>query len=242
MSRTEIAPGKNFYGVDVGIVLVPTRFPRPPGDIGNARSFDFPVAYEIAPAMTTEQMLAKRTEGMVDAASVAAGALVDRGIRAVATSCGLMAKYQRELTEAVDVPIAGSSLVQIPLILQILPQGSSLGILTFDRDSLLEGGHFEGLGLSQEQTARIEVEGLDRDGYLASALLGGGALDLDRAEQDILALAQRLRSRVPRLGALLLECTNMSPYSRALREALDVPVWDAIALVDWLQSGIERTP
>ena len=39
--------GYPTYGQPIGIIMLECAFPRPPGDIGNARSFDFPVRYEI---------------------------------------------------------------------------------------------------------------------------------------------------------------------------------------------------
>lgn len=231
-------PGRNVYGVDIGIVLMPMRFPRPVGDIGNARTFDYPVAYELAPGMTKERMLATDAEGMVEVAAEAARALVDRGVRAVTSSCGMMAKYQAELADAVPVPIAGSSLVQIPLILRLIPRDATLGVVTVDRRSLLDGGHFEGLGLSDDDISRLEVEGLDRDGAIATMIMDGAPLDPEASLQDAVRTVQRMRDRVPKLGAVLLECTNIAPYSRELRRIFGIPVWNAITLVDWLQAGV----
>ncbi len=37
--------GTNLYGFTVGILMLDTRFPRIPGDMGNATTFDFPVRY-----------------------------------------------------------------------------------------------------------------------------------------------------------------------------------------------------
>src|SRR5262247_4031529 len=37
--------GQNVFGFSVGILVLDTQFPRIPGDIGNAATFDFPVLY-----------------------------------------------------------------------------------------------------------------------------------------------------------------------------------------------------
>jgi len=42
-----LAGGSPVYGQEVGIIMLDCTFPRPPGDIGNARSFSFPVRYEV---------------------------------------------------------------------------------------------------------------------------------------------------------------------------------------------------
>ena len=40
------------------------------------------------------------------------------------------------------------------------------------------------------------------------------------------------------IGAVLLECTNMVPYARALSEHLRLPVFDIYGFVCWFQSGL----
>jgi hypothetical protein len=37
--------GQNIFGFSVGILMLDTRFPRIPGDMGNASTFPFPVLY-----------------------------------------------------------------------------------------------------------------------------------------------------------------------------------------------------
>ena len=48
--RTRIAwGGKTLYGASVGILMLETRFPRIPGDMGNAETWPFPVLYKVVP-------------------------------------------------------------------------------------------------------------------------------------------------------------------------------------------------
>ncbi len=41
----KVKGGLNIFGFSVGILMLDTRFPRIPGDMGNATTFDFPVLY-----------------------------------------------------------------------------------------------------------------------------------------------------------------------------------------------------
>ena len=36
----------------IGILMLETRFPRIPGDVGNARTWPFPVRYRVVPGAT----------------------------------------------------------------------------------------------------------------------------------------------------------------------------------------------
>jgi hypothetical protein len=42
----------------------------------------------------------------------------------------------------------------------------------------------------------------------------------------------------PDVGAVLLECTNMVPYARALFERLRLPVFSIYTFVTWFHSGL----
>ena len=47
-----------------------------------------------------------------------------------------------------------------------------------------------------------------------------------------------LVGRYPDIGAVLLECTNMVPYARALSEHLRLPVYSIYSFVTWFQAGL----
>ena len=41
------------------------------------------------------------------------------------------------------------------------------------------------------------------------------------------------------VGALVLECHNMAPYSWRLQNELGIPVYDVYTFVKWFHSGLE---
>jgi hypothetical protein len=63
-------------------------------------------------------------------------------------------------------------------------------------------------------------------------------MDIALAARDIMDAGRRLMELHPDIGAIVLECTNMPPYAHALREALEVPVYDIYSLITWLHAGI----
>jgi hypothetical protein len=63
-------------------------------------------------------------------------------------------------------------------------------------------------------------------------------LDVAAAERDILAAGDRLVGSHEGIGAVLLECTNMVPYARALSQRLRLPVFSIYTFVTWFQSGL----
>jgi Asp/Glu/hydantoin racemase len=49
---------------------------------------------------------------------------------------------------------------------------------------------------------------------------------------------EELLKQEPSLGAILVECTNLSPYSDALRKTFGLPVFDVIDLARLLHAAV----
>src|SRR6201987_4505027 len=130
--------GKTLYGARVGILMLETRFPRIPGDMGNAETWPFPVLYKVVPGASPRRVVCDRAEGLLDEFLAAAGELVRLGADGVTTTCGFLSLFQREIAAHVGVPVATSSLMQIPLIERVLPPGRRVGILTVSAAHLTE--------------------------------------------------------------------------------------------------------
>ena len=121
--------GKSLYGARVGILMLDTRFPRIPGDMGNAATWPFPVLYKVVPGASPRRVVHDKAAGLLDSFLDAAEELVRLGADGITTTCGFLSLFQREIAAHVGVPVATSSLMQIPLIERVLPPGKRVGIL-----------------------------------------------------------------------------------------------------------------
>jgi hypothetical protein len=233
---TTLRGGRTLYGLDLGILMLDTAFPRPVGDIGNAATWPFPVRYHVVGQATPERVVERPDEALLGAFIDGARELEREGVRAITTSCGFLALYQRELATAVRVPVATSSLLQVPFIARTLPPTGAIGILTMSREDLTER-HFAGVGWSSE-AIRIAVAGFDEDAMFRKVYLRG-AQQADQAvlERELVRLALELRGERPDIGAFVLECTNMVPYAHAVRGATRLPVYDIYTLVMQLHAA-----
>jgi hypothetical protein len=126
---TLIRGGRAFYGQPIGILMADAVVPRPPGDIGNAFTFDFPVRYRLVPGATWDRF-ASADPTLLDPFLEGARVLEAEGVRAMTASCGFTALFQKELASAVSVPVFASSLVQVPLVRRMLRADQQVGILT----------------------------------------------------------------------------------------------------------------
>ena len=230
--------GYPFYAAPVGILLLDARFPRPPGDIAYAETFDFPVVYKVVQRATPARVVCDGAAGLVDAFCSAARELEDQGARAICTSCGFLALHQAPLAGAVRVPVFTSSLLQIPLILSALAPELKVGVLTISARSL-GPEHFAAVGVASLD--RIVVAGLDAAEALYRPIMdNAGPLDVEAAAEQVVAAACGLRQAHPDLGALVLECTNLPPYAARIQAATGLPVWDAVGLVRWVHAAVRQ--
>lgn len=227
--------GKAIYGAPLGILMLEARFPRIPGDMGNATTWPFPVLYKVVRGASPEKVVLKGAEGLLQDFLDAAAELVSQGAEAITTNCGFLSLFQRELAAHVRVPVATSALIQVPWVQATLPPGKRVGIITVSGSSLTPR-HMEAAGVPLD----TPFVGTERGREFFRTLILGEKQDMDvaRAEQDILEAGRALMQSHPDIGAIVLECTNMPPYAAALREALDVPIYDIYSLISWFHAGI----
>ena len=226
--------GKALYGAAVGILMLQARFPRIPGDVGNAATWPFPVLYKVVRGASPERVVRRRAEGLLEAFVEGGRELVALGADGITTTCGFLSPFQDELAAACGVPVATSSLMQAPAIERLLPPGKRVGILTISAASLTPE-HLAAAGVALD----TPVVGTDGGQEFSRAILDDEPkLDVAAAERDILNAGDRLLADHPEVGAVLLECTNMCPYARALRDRLGLPVFDMVGFVTWFHGGL----
>jgi hypothetical protein len=220
----------------LGILTLDTAFPRVRGDVGCADTFAFPVRIARVPGATVEDVVHRRDRACL-AAFVATGRqLADDGCFGLATTCGFLARWQRELAAALPIPILTSALLQLPLVEATLPAGKRAGIITYSAADL--GPDLLAAAGSDPTTP---VAGVDPDGYFAHALRHGAAeLDVARMERDTVFAARALLSSAPEVGAIVLECANMPPYRDAVATATGLAVFDAAQCIAWFHAGLMR--
>lgn len=216
----------------LGIIMLDTAFARPPGDVGHAASWPFPVLFETVRGATARRVVGGQDADLEDAFVRAGEALRARGAVGVITSCGFLAARQRSLAARMPLPLATSSLMQLPLIERCLPQGQRTGVVTYDSEALTPT-HFVEVGADPS----TPVVGLPADGALRGLIERGAAYDADALARDVLEAAGRLMARGD-IGAVLMECTNLPPFSKTVADRFGIPVFDIITLGRWFYTGL----
>src|SRR6266581_2273169 len=218
--------------------MLDTQFPRIPGDMGNAATFDFPVLYHRVRGASPDRVVRQGQQELLPALIEGAHALEREGVLAVTTNCGFLAKFQSEVAASVSVPVFPSSLMLVPLVHRMLPPKNAVGIMTVDVSSL-RPEHYTGAGITKD--IPIVVAGMETEKEFTRVMLDDQLeLDVEAARQEHLAVAQRLVEGHPEIGALVLECTNMPPYRADIQSATGLPVFDITTLVRIVHDAVSQ--
>ncbi len=234
---TKAIGGKNLYGFSIGILMLKTKFPRIPGDMGNATTWDFPVLYKVIPVATPDKVVRKGGKGLLDLFIKGAQELEQEGVRAITTNCGFLALFQKEIASTVDVPVFTSSLMQVPLVYAMLKPWQKVGIITIYAKSLTRE-HLVATGVDRIPYVVMGTEGEKE--FSRAILNDEGELDLEQSQKDLVRVAKRMKEGHPEVGALVLECTNMPPYAAAIQKEVGLPVFDIYTLVNLVYQAVVR--
>ena len=234
VQSSAVAGGKTVYGASVGILMLDTRFPRIPGDIGNAGTWPFPVLYKVVRGASPDHVVRRGAEGLAENFIEAARELVADGADGITTNCGFLALFQDQLMAAVGVPVASSSLMQVPMVQGLLPPGRRVGVLTISKAALTPE-HLKASGVAMD----TPIVGTDEGREFSRAILDDEpTMDVELARADLIDAGNQLVEDFPETGAIVLECTNMVPFAADLRQTLGLPVYSIYSFVTWFQAGL----
>lgn len=226
---------RTYYGVPIGILMLDTKFQRHNGDIGNAQTWPFPVQYKIVRGAVPNKVVdTLNNRDLLQRFLDAADELIADGVDGITTTCGFLALYQQELAAHCSVPVATSALLQVPMVARVLPKGKRPAILTFSAESLT-AHHLAAVGVDPH----TPVVGMPPTSeFQRSIRAGDTSVPIEVLRDEILDVAQRMISDDPSIGAIVCECTNITPYSHEINRRLGVPVFDMVTLVHWFHRAL----
>jgi len=227
--------GRAHYGQAIGILTLDTHFPRIPGDVGNATSYPFPVTFKKVTGATVTRVVTQGDPTLLPLFIDAAKELEHEGVRAITTSCGFLILFQDELANAVTVPVFTSSLLMVPLVYRLLGSQQQVGLLTADA-SALTPRHLQAAGID---SIPLAIAGLQDQPEFAHAILDNNTtIDPTKVTQEMIQVAQELITTHSKIGALVLECANMPPYTHALHSATGLPVFDLNNFITFIYHAV----
>ena len=228
--------GYNIYGQAIGILCIESWFPKIPGHIKNASTFNFPVKYKVVKGATIERVVEKSDPRLLKPFKDAARELEKEGVKAITGSCGFLAIFQRELAEAVNIPVFTSSLIQVPLIYRMLGKNNSVGIITAMKRTLMEK-HLEAVGIKSIPLRIVGMEDQE-EFYNVIIKLKKDTMDIEKIRSEVVEVASNLVKQNPDVGAVVLECTDLPPFAAEIQKATGLPVFDIVTLTNMVYHAV----
>lgn len=168
--------------------MLETQFPRVFGDIGNANTWDFPVHYRVVRGATPDNVVLGDPRDLADDFIEAGRDLVRMGCDGITTNCGFLSLIQDQIKEALGVPVATSSLMQIPMAQALLPPGKRVGVLTISK-ATLSADHLKAAGAPVDTS----IVGTDQGRNFTREVLGDfESIDFENCRLDLLDAAAEL--------------------------------------------------
>ncbi len=237
--------GRNVFGLTIGLVQMRVNLPMIPGNMGNATTFDFPMLYREMNAENAFDVMANPpAQNFADGIVEAAQWLELQGVKAIMGNCGFFGSYQKVVKAQINVPFFSSSLMMLPMMVQSMPRNKKVGVITANGPILKKVQAIENCGLSlEDKENRIVVMGCEEYPEFATGIMANtGRYNPTRVEREIVSVAERMLVANKDIGAILLECTELSPHAVAVQQAVRLPVWDYTTLTKWIYSGCVRRP
>ncbi|KAL2680336.1 hypothetical protein Neosp_007933 [[Neocosmospora] mangrovei] len=220
--NAETPPPLGFLAVEVNIF-------RPPGDPYNDKTWPFPLIREKVTGTSESQIVTSTAydDAFIERFVAAGQRLAERGADT---------KDHGRLAARLPIPIATSSLMQVPSLRALIPANKAIGVLTYD-STRLGDAHLLALDIKPED---VRIWGTPDDGHLRGICARGETYDAERLQKELVDQARAMTSRYPEIAVVVLECTNMPPYADAIQRAINLPVYDVYTMGTWFYSGLVR--
>ena len=234
----KIPEGRAISGTSIGILVLDLGYPYLPGNVANASTYNFPVRFNILKGSSIPQILS-HDRSLLDMIIDGGQALIKDGVRAIVGACGYFGYYQKEAAAALEVPVFLSSLLQISIIKHTLKADQQVGVICASRESLSK----ETLGAcGVDDPSELVIVGAQDLPEFKNILNCTCHYNAAQLERELTELAVKLTTDNPQIGALLLECSDMPPFSWAVQNATGLPVFDFITMIKWIHSAVVQQP
>lgn len=231
--------GQYVSGYSVGILyLDDCWYPVLPGNVANLSTYDFPVVLKKVTNCTQDRIHAGDPT-LADDIIAAAKQLEEEGARAISGACGFFGNYQDLVAGTVDIPVFLSSVIQLPWIKTGLKRHQNIGMLTADINGITEN-LFSSCGVTNPDY--VKVKGLSDLPEFSAIVESRGSFNEDIVREEVIQAALELVKENPDMGAILLECSDLPPYSSDIQQATGLPVFDFITMINWIHMATTQKP
>ena len=217
----------------LAVLQLDTRFPRLPGDIASPDTYLLPVRLQTIAGADVDAVVTHTPQAFDLTAFEQAVEAASEPL--LTTSCGFMIYFQDHLSRLSRAPFVSSALTALPSLRARYPDEEIL-IVTFDAATLTSPAYAACLdGFSGP------VAGLAESSHLYQTIKQDhDQMDAGRARAELAQLFSQQLACQPQIKAVLLECTNLSPYKVVFRADFDGELVDALTLLERQSPGLVK--
>lgn len=205
------------------------------GNSTNPDSYNFGVKFVEIKGANTETVITHPSERILNRMIETSKTLEKEGIRAISTSCGFNAIFQKELSKEVPIPIFTSALLQIPFIQSTLGN-QKIAVVTANGQAL-NSEHFLNCGVTNMNN--LVIIGLEENSEWNRIFTSQQEeVDIVSVENEIIESIRATLRTTNDIGAILLECTDLPPFAEKIRTTFGLPVFDFQTMIKLIASSI----
>lgn len=209
------------------------------GNSTNPDSYTFPVRFHRIKGANIETVLENPSPLVLERMIAESRQLISEGVRAISTSCGFNAIFQEELSEALSVPVCTSALLLVPIVQRALSASAGIGIITAKKTAL-KREHLKAAGINNINN--LYIFGMEECSEWNKIFVAPESdIDLKKIAAEVLGTAERSKREHPEIGAFVLECTDLPPFSPLIRKKMALPVYDFISMLYFVADSIGVT-
>jgi len=220
--------------VKLGVIRLDYDYPAAPGDIDHPGSYSYDVFYRVVPGLTFGMCQAGVLTADVEKEFIEAVKHFEAiGVSGITGDCGFMMWFQKLARQHTSTPVFMSSLAHLPAIVAACADNEQIAVMTANGKTLEPMRELvkEECHIDTEDKRLIVVGCEDVPGFEAVAL--GEKVPVADVMPGMVAKAKKSLEENPQICGFLLECTELPPYSDAIRAATGLPVFDSITCADF---------
>ena len=223
-------------GFALGVLHIASPIHYLPGNLQNATTLGFPVAFECVPDVDAADVFACSTR-LESGLQQAALRLERRGVRAIIGACGSFAAFQSSIAARVNVPVFTSILTQINFILDSLPQQQKLAIVFANQQTFSERIRNECRVREVDRLLLTDCMSLPAFRSMLTEPFSPQTAEL---EAQLVEHIEGFVAQHPQTGAIMLQCSELPPYAAAIQRRVPLPIFDVVTLAEWVFSCVIR--
>lgn len=223
-----------YGGYDIGILVMKSWVPKLPGHISCASNYNFPVYY-LPVDETNTTNIHGGDKKIIPLLLEAIHFFEQIGCKAIVSSCGYFGHFQKEVAEISSIPVYLSAICMVPFISLLIRKEQKIGIICYNKEKLTDS-LFDACGVSQQTKNQCVIYDVMKEKELGNIIKDQGHYNIIEARNEVVNIARKMYRENENMGAVLLECTDLPPHSFAIQDALQIPVFDATMMVNFVHS------